>query len=71
MGYRTISLQLPTDYSDEELRRRIGRKLRLRDFSYAIQNKSLDACRKSRIHWLVRVAVMSDQLDGAAPEVPP
>ena len=71
MGYRTISLQLPTDYSEEELRQRIGRRLGLRDFSYAIENKSLDACRKSHIHWLVRVAVISDQLDGAAPEVPP
>jgi uncharacterized protein len=71
MGYETISLQLPTDYSDDELRRRIGRKLGLRDFSYAIENKSLDACRKSHIHWLVRVAVVSDELDGTAPEVPP
>ena len=62
MGYRTISLQLPTDYSEAELRRRIGHKLGLRDFTYAIENKSLDACRKSRIHWLVRVAVVSDQL---------
>lgn len=71
MGYRTISLQLPTDYSEAELRDRIARQVGVQDFSYTVENKSLDACRKSHIHWLVRVAVISDELDGAAPEVPP
>jgi len=71
MGYRTISLQMPTDYSEAELRDRIARQIGVQDFSYTVENKSLDACRKSHIHWLVRVTVVSDGLEGATPEVAP
>ncbi len=70
MGYRTISLKLPTDYDEEMLRERIGRTLGLTDFSYTIEHKSLDACRKSDIHWLVRVGVASEQIEGGASETP-
>ncbi|HPC93594.1 MAG TPA: FAD-dependent monooxygenase [Sedimentisphaerales bacterium] len=70
MGYRAISLKLPTDYSDEMLRERIGKALSLSEFSYTIEQQSLDACRKSDIHWLVRVGVTSQQVEGGAPETP-
>lgn len=70
MGYQAISLKLPTDYSDEMLRERIGKALSLSEFSYTIEHQSLDACRKSDIHWLVRVGVSSDQIEGGAPETP-
>jgi len=48
---------MPTGYSDGELRQRIGKELRLTDFSWQIENKSLDARKKSNIHWLLRIAV--------------
>ena len=69
IGYRTISLKLPTDYSEDLLRNRIGKTLGLKVFSYTIENKSLDACRKNDIHWLVRVGVASEQIEGGTPTV--
>ncbi|MCB8994305.1 MAG: FAD-dependent monooxygenase [Bacteroidales bacterium] len=64
MGFRLISLKLPTDYSEEELKRTISRELGIRDFSYTLEGKSLDARKKSDIHWLLRVGVSSDALKG-------
>jgi len=70
MGYRAISLKLPTDYSEQMLRERIGKALSLTEFSCTIEHQSLDACRKNDIHWLVRVGVASEQIEGGAPETP-
>ncbi len=52
------------------LRARIGTALGVTEFSYTIENKSLDACRKKNIHWLVRVGVTSEQIEGEAPAAP-
>ncbi len=67
MGYREISLQLPTDYHEDELKEDIAKELGIREFSYQIENKSLDARKKGNIHWLVRVVVLSDEVAGCAP----
>jgi hypothetical protein len=71
MKYREISLKLPTDYTDEQLKRRIAKELKIRDFSYQIENRSLDARKMDRIHWAVRVSVLSDEIEGGEPEAPP
>ncbi len=71
MGYRELQLNLPTDYQEELIRRRIQKKLRISDFTYAIEKKSLDARNKSRIHWQVRVGVSSPRLKGPPPEPAP
>ncbi len=64
MGYIELSIKLPTDYSEEQLRRKIGKELRIETFTFRVQSKSLDARKKSNIHWLVRVIVISDELRG-------
>lgn len=69
MGYRELSFKLPTDYQEGDLRDAIARELGVRDFSWQIARKSLDARRKSDIHWQVRVAVLSDKLAGGEPPV--
>jgi len=71
MGYRELSLQLPTDYAEEELRKRIGKELNIREFSYQIEQKSLDARKKKDIHWLVRVGILSQEIQGGEPVSPP
>ncbi|MBU1473407.1 MAG: NAD(P)-binding protein [Acidobacteria bacterium] len=71
MGYVEISLKLPTDFTEEQLQRKTGKQLRLRSFSYQIERKSLDARKKSDIHWKVKVAVSSRELKNNAPVVPP
>ncbi|MBF0498965.1 MAG: FAD-dependent monooxygenase [Candidatus Riflebacteria bacterium] len=67
MGYREISLKLPTDYHDSQLRQSIAKALRIKEFSYLIDNKSLDARKKNDIHWLIQVAVSSREIKGGTP----
>jgi uncharacterized protein len=62
MGYQLISLKAPTSYDDEMLRQMISLQLKLRDFSFQVEGKSLDARNKRDIHWLLRIAVVSDEL---------
>jgi len=71
MGYKEILLKLPTDYTEDQLKRRIGKVLNIKTFSFQIDSKSLDARKKDNIHWLVRVAISSEELDGTPrPAVP-
>ena len=71
MGYKEISLKLPPDYTEAQLTRRIGKVLNIRAFSCRIDSKSLDARKKDNIHWLIRVAVSSEELEGTPPAVIP
>ncbi len=71
MGYREISLKLPTDYTEDQLRERIEKKLRIKKFSCQIKRKSLDARKKADIYWQVLVSVSSRQIKGAAPAISP
>ena len=64
MGYTQISLKAPTSYNDAMLRQMIARQLKIRQFSFQVEGKSLDARNKSNIHWLLRVAVVSDEIKG-------
>ncbi len=64
MGYREIEISMPTSYSDEELKQTVGKKLRIREFSYQVINKSLDARNKDRIIWRIRIGVSSPQVKG-------
>ena len=65
MGYREISIKLPTDHTEEQIRRKIEKKLKIKEFSYQIVRKSLDARKRSDIHWQVQVSVSSKQFKGA------
>lgn len=67
MGHREISLKLPTDYTEEQLRKKIGKKLRIKEFSCQIERKSLDARKKADICWQVLVSVSSKEIKGAIP----
>jgi len=62
MGFKEIALKLPTDYSSDEVTKEIGRILKIRNFSWTIEKKSLDARSKRNIHWLIRVGVSSKEL---------
>ena len=71
MGYKEITLKLPAGYEDGELKKNIQKELGISDFSYQIEAKSLDARKKSNIHWLIRIAVMSDQINEPDRQAPP
>ena len=70
MGYKEIEINLPTAYTEDQLKQTISKTLRFREFSYQIENKSLDARKKSNIHWLVRVGILSKEIKGDEPAKP-
>lgn len=71
IGYKEISLELPTDFTETQLKSIIAETLNIKDFSYQIEKQSLDARKKNRIHWQTRVAVSSPELKGTPPETAP
>jgi uncharacterized FAD-dependent dehydrogenase len=71
MGYQQISLKTPTVFSEELLRQQISKQLRIKQFSFHIVGKSLDARNKKNIHWLLRVSVFSDEIKGSEAPVQP
>jgi uncharacterized FAD-dependent dehydrogenase len=71
MGYREITLNLPTDYTEEDLRKKIEKELRIKELTYQIESKSLDARQRNNIHWLVRVGIISNELAGGEPATIP
>lgn len=64
MAFTLLELKLETGYTEPELRALIARQLGIHDFTFQIESQSLDARNKSRIHWLVRVGVTSDEIPG-------
>jgi len=69
MGYTEATLKLATDYKDAELRVLIKKELKIKEFSYQIKRKSLDARKKAFIHWNIQVLVSSEELKGDPPEI--
>ena len=43
MGYKIIQIKLPTGYSESDLKQRIGKELRIKEFTFQVETKSLDA----------------------------
>ena len=64
MGYKETEINLPTNYKEEQLKQAISKKLRIKDFSFQVINKSLDARKKENIHWRLKIGVSSDRLKG-------
>jgi len=70
MGHKKLQIQVPTDYSEDYLKSTIGKQLGLKDFSFQIEKKSLDARKKNNIHWLLGILVSSEALEGEGSPVP-
>jgi uncharacterized FAD-dependent dehydrogenase len=67
MGFKIIELKVPTGYSEKELKDKIAKETGTRDFSWQIEAKSLDARKKGNIHWLLKIAVSSQDIRGDEP----
>ena len=68
MGYKGIELRMPTGYSDAELRRLIEQRLRLDEFTFQIEHKSLDARKKNNITWMLKIGVHASAIPDPEPE---
>lgn len=64
MAYKSIQIKIPTDYSEDQLREIIAKQLGLKEFSFQIEKKSLDARKKNDIHWLMGLVVSSEKIEG-------
>lgn len=62
MGFRYVELQLPTNFSADELRAQIAKRFAINEFTFQIESQSLDARNRANIHWLVRAGVSSEAL---------
>ncbi len=70
MGYREVDMRIPLSVSDKELKQIIGKKECLKNFTYQIILKSLDARNKQKICWQYRIGIQSDEiLSGQPPTV--
>jgi hypothetical protein len=71
MGYKEIDIKVPIYVADNELKQLIGRKSKLKTFTFHIIKKSLDARQKNNIFWLFRIGIVSDEIrDGKRPSIP-
>jgi uncharacterized FAD-dependent dehydrogenase len=66
MGFKEFQIKAPTNYSEATLKSLIRKKLGLRDFTFDILNKSLDARKKSNIHWQLKLLIISKELKGTS-----
>jgi uncharacterized FAD-dependent dehydrogenase len=64
MGYKEITVKLPIGYTEDQLKKAIQKVLGFSGFSFQIESKSLDARKKSNIHWLMKIAVTSAAITG-------
>lgn len=71
MGFKHVQLKVPTDYTEESLRALIGKKTGIREFSFQIEKKSLDARSKNNTHWLLGLVVCSSEIPGEKYTDPP
>ncbi len=62
MGSVYVSVKMPAQYSEDELKKEIKRVLKINDFIYHYDLKSLDARQPRNIHWQIRLLVLSDEL---------
>jgi uncharacterized FAD-dependent dehydrogenase len=62
--FKDIELKLHTDFTDQDIRKVIGKKFRIRNFNFEILKQSLDARKKPNVFWLIRVRVFSEELKG-------
>ncbi len=71
MGFKHLEIKVHVNYSEEDLHERIRLEAGVDTFTWEIVSKSLDARKKSNIHWLIRLYVHSPQITGVnTPERP-
>jgi len=71
MGQTEVDIKIRTGYTEADLERQIKKTLKLKSCRYTIIKKSLDSRRKDRIHWQMRLSVVSDGLKNGSPSSRP
>jgi uncharacterized FAD-dependent dehydrogenase len=71
MGYKEIDVKISVFASTDELRKVIGKTLRITNFTFHILKKSLDARKRNNISWQYIVGINSEELHGGTPAESP
>jgi uncharacterized FAD-dependent dehydrogenase len=71
MGNRFLDLKLPTDYTDDDVKKHIKQSIGTDNFTYTLDKQSLDARQHRNIHWQARVLVESGSIKDVIKEKPP
>ena len=69
MGQTELDIKVSCDYKEKDLERKIRNSLRIKSFTYSLIKKSLDSRRKDKIHWQIRLKVLSDEIRGSKEKV--
>ncbi|NLO51216.1 MAG: FAD-dependent oxidoreductase, partial [Bacteroidales bacterium] len=69
--FQDIEVKLPTNYREEELRKKVAAKAGVDNFRWELLQQSLDARHKPDVFWLARVRVFSETPKGSVYEAPP
>ena len=59
MFNKTITLEMPPGYTSEDLAKRVQKKIGVKT-PYQIAKKSLDCRKKSHIHWVIQIEILTD-----------
>ncbi len=70
MGYKEVDIRVPVHIQQSEIKSYIRKKVSIKDFSYSILLKSLDARNKKKICWQFRVGIRSDEIKGGVEPFP-
>lgn len=62
MGQRILQIKMPAGYNDWMLNKAIEKQLDTTDFTFKIENKSLDARKRNDIHWEIKIVVSSEAI---------
>ncbi len=62
---------MPTKYDEGRLRKKIEHLANTTDFTYSIENKSLDARNKNNIHWEMKLLLSSDAFKNDPSDIKP
>ncbi len=69
--FQDIEVKLPTNYHEEELRKKVAAKVGIKNFTWELLQQSLDARHKPDVFWLARVRIFSETRKGEIYETPP
>jgi uncharacterized FAD-dependent dehydrogenase len=64
MGFNSLQIQLPVNYTQYDILSAVKSKLGITDFTFQIEKKSLDARKKNNVFWLLSLVVSSVELEG-------
>jgi len=64
LPFKELELKLHTDFTEQDIRKGIGRKLGIKNFNFEILKQSLDARKRPYVYWVTRMRVFSKELKG-------